>query len=105
MLPVQLQRRHSYEESQVQLCISLADTVVRTGAENEVVLCALLFRIARVVSLGVELVGILIHFGVAEGQVRAWDDHSTCNGMSEKPSSLLGNTFFASYPLEPCSRA
>lgn len=73
--PVKLDRSLSDHESQVELCVLLAKTVVRASTEDQVVLGALLLSITRVVTLWVEVVWVLVHIGIAQGGVSAGNQH------------------------------
>ncbi len=47
----------------------LTEAVVSSSAENEKVLGTLDLRVASVVALRIEFVGVLVHVGVAQGHV------------------------------------
>ncbi len=63
------------EESQVELRVDLAKAVVRAGAEYQIVLGSLDLCVSRVVSLWVEVVGILVHVRVVKSHVCRGDQH------------------------------
>ena len=96
VLPVHLDGGLSKEQSQVELSVNLAKAVVRTSAKNEVVLGARLLSIACVVTLGVEVVGVLVNFGIVESEVGSGNDHGTLGGCvfggdGESLLSQVGN--------------
>lgn len=73
--PVELDRSLADKEGKVELSVDLAEAVVRAGAKNEVVLGALLLGVTNVVTVGVELVGVLVHIRVVEGHVGGGNQH------------------------------
>lgn len=91
--PVKQQRRLSDKESKVELGVLLAKAVVGTGAEHEVVLRALYFSIASIVTLRVENIRVLVDLGIPERHVGGGDDHGALgNGVCGcDRESLLDN--------------
>ena len=77
MLPIQLQRRLSDKQGEVQLGVMLAETVVGTGPKHEKVLGSPDLGVARVVALRVELVGVGVDFGISQRHVCGGNHHST----------------------------
>lgn len=78
MLPVKHHRSLSDHESQVKLGVDLAETVVRSSTENQVVLGTLFLGITTVVSLGVEVAGVVVYLGVVESHESSGDQHGAC---------------------------
>lgn len=99
MLPVKLNGRLSEEQGEVELGVHLAEAVVRTSAEDEVVLGTLLLRVARVVAVGVELVGPVVDLGVVEGHVGRGDQHAACVEGSETGKLHTDVTEIGDLPL------
>lgn len=96
VLPVQHDRSLAQAESQVELSVVLTQTVVRASTKNEVVLGTLLLSISRVVSVGVEVVGVLVHVGIAKSHVSRGNDHGALGdgvgvGDGESLLDLVGN--------------
>lgn len=78
MLPVEHHRGLSDHESKVELSIVLTNAVVRSGAENQVVLGSLFLSISNIVSVGIEFLGVIIDIGVMEGEVGRRNEHGAC---------------------------
>lgn len=77
MSPIELHRGLSDHEGKVELGVHLAEAVVRTSTENKVVLGALFLSIANVITVRIELVGVLIHIGIVQGEVCGGNQHRT----------------------------
>lgn len=75
VLPVKHDRGLSDHESQVQLSVDLAEAVVRSSTEHQVVLGALLLSVAAVVSLGVEVARVVVYLGVMESHESGGNQH------------------------------
>lgn len=73
--PVQLHRGLPDHESQVQLCVYLAETVMRTSSEDQKVLSSLLFGVSGVVSLRVEYIRIGVDVWITGRGIDGRNDH------------------------------
>ena len=92
MLPVEMHTRLANHRHEVELCIRLAQAIMRSRAKHEPILDGF-FGITRYPSLRVEIVRLRIDFGIMQCRPYGRDDHGAlwCGVIGRNGKALLGD--------------